>query len=75
MVVLLPGAAYTASWPMVRPFSKSYEVDLDADLVAIDVPFTTKDGSAHYLFWCRGGSEKTLDSLSARDGIHYTSAL
>jgi len=73
---LLPGAfAQESEWPKVASFTRSYPVVFDAGLVAIDWPFTTVDGSAQYLFWCRGGPDDILDAMTEQEGINYVGPL
>lgn len=73
---LLPCAfAQESEWPKVASFTQSYSVNLDDGLVAIDLPFTTVDGSVQYLFWCRGGPDDILDAMTEREGINYVGPL
>jgi len=75
MAVSLFAAASAAGWPTIAPFTESFDVDLDADLISIEAPFATVGGAVRYLLWCRGGSDKALDEMSDRDGIYYVGPL
>jgi hypothetical protein len=75
IALLLASTASAAQWPKVKSFTRSFEVDLAADLVSIDIPPSTVDGATRYIFWCRGGSQRELDQLSQRDGINYVGPL
>ena len=75
IVALVGSYAQAATWPAIVPVSKSFEVDFGRDLVSIDLPVTSADGRARYLFWCQGGSTDMLDAISNRDQIHYVGPL
>ena len=75
-VVFMTGSPVVGQeWPTVKPVTESFEVNLAAGLVAIDLPIMSEDGSVLYRLSCRGGSEKILDELGGRDNVNWVGPL
>jgi len=76
LVALMSGSwAAGEQWPRVKPIKQSFEVNLAAGLVAIDLPITSNGGAVLYRLSCRGGADNVLDELSERDGVNWVGHL
>src|SRR5262245_31651878 len=63
----LSAQATAHKWPQIKPTSRRFSVDLNADAIVIDLPLRDQSGRERYHFACRGGREGSVDPRYPHD--------